>query len=132
MLKKEREQIELKESYPWLDSSDERKCMTDREILDKYIDLNSSCQTKEEKKEVMEILYKYKETFSLRDELGTCPNIEVEIDVMDKSPFFIRPYNIKEEDKTCIFHQRSRRFPLCIPHHSLGHHIGTSRWHHFG
>ena len=29
MLKKEREQIEPEESYPWLDSSDERKYMTD-------------------------------------------------------------------------------------------------------
>ena len=61
--------------------------MTDQEIFDKYIDLESSCLTKEEKKEVMEMLYKYKEVFSLRDEIGTCPNIEVEIDVMDKSPF---------------------------------------------
>ena len=26
-------------------------------------------------------------------------NIEVEIDVTDKSPFFIRPYHVKEEDK---------------------------------
>ena len=42
---------------------------------------------KEEKKEVMEMLYKYKEAFGLRDEIGTCPNIEVEIDVMDRSPF---------------------------------------------
>ena len=32
------------------------------------------------KKEVMEMLYKYKEAFSLRDEIGTCPNIEVEMD----------------------------------------------------
>ena len=47
------------------------------------------------------MLYKYKEAFSLRDEIGTCPNIEVEIDVMDKSPFFIRPYHVKE-DKTFI------------------------------
>ena len=76
--------------------------MTDREILDKYIDLDISCLTKEEKKEVMEMLYKYKDAFSLRDEIGTCSNIEVEIDVMDKSPFFIRPYHIKEEDKTLI------------------------------
>ena len=38
----------------------------------------------------------YKEAFSLKDEIGTCPNIEVEIDVMDKSPFFIRPYHVKE------------------------------------
>ena len=35
------------------------------------------------------MLFKYKEAFSLRDEIGTCPNIEVGIDVMDKSPFFI-------------------------------------------
>ena len=33
--------------------------------------------------------------FSLRDEIGTCPNMEVKIDVTDKSPFFMRPYNIK-------------------------------------
>ena len=32
----------------------------------------------------------------------------------------------------CIFHQRSWRFPLCTHHHSLGPHIGTNRWHHFG
>ena len=45
------------------------------------------------------MLYNYKEAFSLRDEIGTCLNIEVEIDVMDKSPFFIRPHHVKEEDK---------------------------------
>ena len=39
-------------------------------------------------------------TFSLRDEIGTCPNIEVENDVMDKFPFFIRPYHLKEGGKT--------------------------------
>ena len=50
----------------------------------------------------MDILYKYKEAFSLRDEIGMCPNIEIEIDVMDKSPFFIRPYHVKEEDKNLI------------------------------
>ena len=92
----------MKESYPWLDPSDERKYMTNQEILDKYIDLEKSYLTKKEKKEVMEILYKYKEAFSLRDEIGTCPNIEVEIDVMDKSPFFIRPYHVREEDKALI------------------------------
>ena len=37
MLKKEREQKELKQSYPWLDSSDERKYMTDRDILDNVV-----------------------------------------------------------------------------------------------
>ena len=87
VLKREREQKEYEENYPWLDSSEKRKYMTDQEILDKYIDLKYSCLTKEEKKEVMEMLYKYKEAFSLRDEIGTCLNVEVEIDVTDKSPF---------------------------------------------
>ena len=48
------------------------------------------------------MLYKYKEAFSLRDEIGTCPNIEVDIEVTDRSPFFIRPYNVREEDKEVI------------------------------
>ena len=48
------------------------------------------------------MLYKYKEVFSLRDEIGRCPNKEVEIDVMDKSPSFIRLYHVKEEDKALI------------------------------
>ena len=61
--------------------------MSDREILEKYINLDDMCLLKEEKKEVMDILYK--EAFSLREEIGTCPNIEVGIDVMDKSPFLL-------------------------------------------
>ena len=75
--------------------------MTDQEILDKYIDLEKSCLTEKERKEVME-MYKYKEAFSLRDKTGTCRNIEVEIDVMDKPPVFIRPYHVKEENKALI------------------------------
>ena len=73
--------------------------MSDREILEKYIDLEKSCLTDKEKKAVIDMLCKYKEAFSLRDERGTCANIEVEIDVMDKSPFFIRPSHVREEDK---------------------------------
>ena len=44
----------------------------------------------------------YKEAWSLRDEIGTWPNIGVEIDVTDRSPFFIRLYHVKEEDKALI------------------------------
>ena len=61
---------------------------SDREILEKYIDLSNTCLHKWEKEEVMNNLYKYKEVFSLRDDIGTCPNIEVEIDITDESPFF--------------------------------------------
>ena len=34
---KERKE-EMQEKYPWLDLSDERKYMSDREILEKYVD----------------------------------------------------------------------------------------------
>ena len=58
--------------------------------------------TKAEKKEVRELLYEYKDAFSLRDEIGMCINIEVEINVTDKTPFFIRPFHVKEEDKVIL------------------------------
>ena len=58
--------------------------------------------TKHEKKEVRSLIYEYKNAVSLRDEIGTCPNIEVEIDVADKSPFFIRPFHAREEDKALL------------------------------
>ena len=62
------------ERYPWLDDADEKKYMTDKEILDKYINLKDSCLDEQERKQVMTMLYEYKEVFSLRDEIGTCPN----------------------------------------------------------
>ena len=54
-LKKEREQKLPEDNYPWLDPDDDRRHMTDREILEKYINLK--------KIKVMDILYKYKEAF---------------------------------------------------------------------
>ena len=101
MIKKE-QKAETEEKYPWLDDSDERKYMSDREILRKYINLDNTCLSKDEKEEVMNMLYKYKDAFSLRDEIGTCPNIEVGIKVTDKSPFFIRMFHVREEDKKII------------------------------
>ena len=93
------EKTEGAEKYPWLD---DRKYMSEKEILDKYIDLENSCLTKWEKKEVRNLIYEYKDAFSLRDEIGTCPNIEVEIDVTDKSLFFIRPFHARGEDKAIL------------------------------
>ena len=45
--------------------------------------------TDKEKGEVMDMLYKYKEAFSLRNEIGTCPKMEGEIDVTDRSAFLL-------------------------------------------
>ena len=43
-LKKEEEKTCNTVNYPWLDDSNERKHMTDKEILDKYIDLEAHAQ----------------------------------------------------------------------------------------
>ena len=91
-----------KEKYPWLDDMDERKYMMDKEILAKYIDLRDSCLYDSERKQVLEMLYDYKEVFSLRDEIGTCLNIEVNIEVTDDSPFFIRPYHVNKEVRAVL------------------------------
>ena len=96
------EKSDSEQKYPWLDDTDERKYMTDKEILDKYINLKGSSLDKAERKQVMEMLYEYKDIFSLRDEIGPCPNIEVNIEVTDNLPLFVRPYHVKEEDRTVL------------------------------
>ena len=72
-----KEEEKSKGKFPWLDDIDKRKYITDREILDKYVNLDNSCLTKVEKEQVRDLLYQYKDVFSLRDEIGLCPNIEI-------------------------------------------------------
>ena len=101
MLKKEKEVT--KDKYPWLDQGNERQSMSDKEIIQKYIDLEKSCLSDPEKKQVMDMLHKYNGTFSLRDELGTGPNVEVEINFTDKSPFLLGCFMLRKKIKIyCI------------------------------
>ena len=99
---RQEEKNDSEERYPWLEENDERKYMTDKEILDRYINLKDSCLNEKERKQVMEMLYEYKDIFSLRDEIGMGPNIEVNIEVTDNLPFFIWPYHVKEEDRAVL------------------------------
>ena len=87
---------------------DKRKHMTDREILDKYVNLDNSCLTRVEKEQVRDLLYQYKDAFSLRDKIGLCSNIEIEIDVTDKSSFFIRPFHTNEDNKVILDKEMKR------------------------
>ena len=66
------------------------------------MNLDNSCLTKIEKKQLRDLLYQYKDAFSFRDKIGLCPNIKIEIDITDKSPFFIRPFHADEEDKVIL------------------------------
>ena len=107
-LRKEEVETSSADKYPWLDDSDERKHMTGREMLDKYINIEGSGLTKWEKQKLRNLIYEYKNMFSLRDKIGTCPNIKVEIDITDNSPFFIRPFHAKEEDKAILDEEMKR------------------------
>ena len=71
LMRKEEDKSEVK--FLWLDDTDKRKHMTDKEILDKYVNLDNSCLTKAEKEQVRDLLYLYKDAFSLRDKIGLCP-----------------------------------------------------------
>ena len=98
--------------YPWLDVDDPRREMTDEEILYQYINLSESHLTRKEKEEVMDLIVTYKKAFSLRDEIGKCPDIKVPIEVNDPSTFFVRPFPIAEEDKPLM---------ECIPYKWTDH-----------
>ena len=88
--------------YPWLDKDDPRRTLTDMEILRKYVDLSESTLSQKGRDRFYRVLMRYKDAFSLRDEIGTCPNMEVKLELKDKSPFFIRPFPISETEKAIV------------------------------
>ena len=63
----------------------------------------------------------YTGIFSLRDEIGTYPNTEVESDLVDKTPFFIRLYHVKEEDKHILDKEMKRLCHLDILREGFQH-----------
>ena len=99
---REQLKIDKDDPYPWLDKEDPRRDMTDREIVEKFINLSESDLSNKEKKRVIDTILKYKKAFSLRDEIGLCPNMEIELELNDTSPFFIRPFPIKESEKDIV------------------------------
>ena len=63
--------------------------MRDRQSIESTIYFSQSCLSKEEQEEVYKLFVKYREALSARDEIGTCPNIDVNLQVKTKSVFFI-------------------------------------------
>ena len=100
--------------YPWLADDDPRRYQTDEETLYEKIDLTNSALSRKEKTRLMKMLIKYRDAFSLRDEIGECPNLEVDIKVIDESPFFVRPFPISESDKPFMDQQMERLVSLGI------------------
>ena len=88
--------------YPWLDPDDIRRNMTDKEILRMKLNLKDSVLDEKGKEEFLTKVEQFTEVFSLRDEIGTCPFIELHLKLKDETPFFVRPYPMREEQKKVI------------------------------
>ena len=102
------------DKYPWLDEDDPRRHQTDAEILFEKIDLKESALNKKEKAKLMKMILKYRDAFSLRDEIGECPNLVADIKVIDESSFFVRPFPLSETDKPFMNKQMERLVSLGI------------------
>ena len=100
--------------YPWLTEDDPRRHQTDEEILYEKIDLSNSALSRKERTRLMKMLLKYRDAFSLRDEIGECPNLKADIKVINDSPFFVRPFPISENDKPFMDDQMERLVSLDI------------------
>ena len=107
------------DKYPWLDPDDVRRNMTDKEILRMKLNLKDSILNEKEKEEFSTKVEQFTDVFSLRDEIGTCPFIEVHLKLKDETPFFIRPYPMREEQKKVIQKEMDRLKHLGIIHKGL-------------
>ena len=71
------------------------------------------------KEEFLEKVKQFTDIFSLRDEIGTCPFIEVHLKLKDETPFSVRPYPMREEQKKVIQKEMDRLEHLGIIHKGL-------------
>ena len=62
----------------------------------------------------MTLLKCHKKAFSLRDEIGECPKVTLNINIIDYSPFFVCPFPISEKDKPLMDKQMERLVSLGI------------------
>ena len=69
--------------------------MTDAEILRHKLNLEDSLADEEAKEEFLTKTDDFHDIFSLRDEIGTCPFIEVHLKLKDETPFFVQPYSMR-------------------------------------
>ena len=82
--------------------------MTDAEILQMKLNLVDCTLDDKSKEEFLAKTDNFHDVFSLRDEIGTCPFIEVHLKLKDETPFFVRPYPMREEQKKVIQKEMAR------------------------
>ena len=63
--------------------------MTDAEILRMKLNLADCALDDKGKEDILVKTDNFHDVFSLRDEIGTCPFIEVHLKLKDETPFFV-------------------------------------------
>ena len=82
--------------------------MTDAEILRHKLSLGDSLLDDKGKEEFLTKTNDFHDVFSLRDEIGTCPFIEVHLKLKDETPSFVQPYPMREEQEKVIQKEMER------------------------
>ena len=72
------------------------------------LNLKDSVLEEKGKEEFLANVEQFMDIFSLRDEIGTFPFIEVHLKLKDEMPFFVRPYPMREEQKKVIQKEMDR------------------------
>ena len=111
---KKHETSEPQDPYPWLDPEDPRCTISDETLMRKKTNLDESILNEDQKEKVLQMLIDKRDAFSLRDEIGTCPFFEVRLQLRDETPFFVRPYPIREEQKAIVQREMDRLEKLGI------------------
>ena len=83
------------------------------------LNLKDSVLDEKGKEEFLEKVEQFIGVFSLRHEIGICPFIEVHLKLKDETPFFVRPYPMREEQKKVIQREMDRLKHLGITHKGL-------------
>ena len=96
------------DKYPWLELDDIRRNMIDTKILRMKLNLKDSVLDEKGKEEFLTNVEQVADIFSLRDEIGTLPVIEIHLKLKDETPFFVRPYSMREEQKKVIQKEMDR------------------------
>ena len=77
------------DKYPWLGQEYKQRPMTDTEILRQKLNLEDSLLDKKGKDESLTKTNDFHDVFSLRDEIGMGPFVEVHLRSKDETPFFV-------------------------------------------
>ena len=83
-------------------------------LLNVKVPFDKSILTAAEKEWLIKLMLENTAAFSIRDEIGTCPYFEVKLKLRDDKPFFVRPYNIREDQKPIIQKEMDRLEKLGI------------------